>query len=208
MAVVHRASLTPGKLDLLTAWLPGRAWYRGAAPRLRRAGGFRLDDPEGEVGLEFVLVADDSGAVPVLYHVPMSYRGVPLPGAEHALIGTAEHGVLGRRWIYDGPADPVLAAVTLDLLAGAAPAQHQHASATPDPAVRVRVGDFARARPGPAVDGDAHTDVGAGSAVLRFQRTPSAVDAAPRVVAEVAAPPVLADIPGAPVVLVQLLADA
>jgi len=34
--------------------------------------------------------------------VPLTYRGAPLDGAEDALVGTTEHGVLGRRWVYDG----------------------------------------------------------------------------------------------------------
>jgi hypothetical protein len=55
MAVIHHTTLTPGKLELLSAWLPSQPWYRdaGRAPELDRAGGFRLDDPAGEVGLEF-----------------------------------------------------------------------------------------------------------------------------------------------------------
>jgi hypothetical protein len=32
----------------------------------------------------------------------MTYRASALPGADGGLIGTAEHGVLGGRWIYDG----------------------------------------------------------------------------------------------------------
>ena len=52
MAVIHRTTLEPTKLELLTTWLPSRPWYDGGAegPQLARAGGFRLDDPEGEVG--------------------------------------------------------------------------------------------------------------------------------------------------------------
>ena len=47
MAVIHHTTLTPSKLELLSAWLPGQPWYRdaGRAPELARAGGFRLDDP-------------------------------------------------------------------------------------------------------------------------------------------------------------------
>ena len=60
MAIIHRTTLTPTKLELLTAWLPGRPWYRGGAgePRLARAGGFRLDDPEGEVSLRMSDLGD------------------------------------------------------------------------------------------------------------------------------------------------------
>jgi hypothetical protein len=39
--------------------------------------------------------------------VPLTYRGAPLAGAEESLVGTMEHSVLGTRWVYDGPGDPV-----------------------------------------------------------------------------------------------------
>ncbi|WP_202799554.1 1,4-alpha-glucan branching protein [Streptomyces griseoaurantiacus] len=144
MSVIHRTTLTPGKLELLTAWLPSRPWYRGGAggPELAKAGGFRLDDPEGEVGIEFMAVTDTAGPHPVTYLVPLTYRGAPLDGAEHALLTTAEHGVLGRRWIYDGCQDPLLVAELTALFEGRTRAQHQSVSDTPDPDVHVtRTGD-------------------------------------------------------------------
>ncbi|GAA2823898.1 maltokinase N-terminal cap-like domain-containing protein [Nonomuraea rubra] len=134
MAVIHRTVLTPTKLELLTSWLPSRPWYHGGAdgPELAKAGGFRLDDPAGEVGLEFLVVTDTSGAEPVSYLVPLTYRGAPLDGAEHALVGTMEHGVLGRRWAYDGCHDPVLVAQLVALIEGRVEAQDQNTSDTPD----------------------------------------------------------------------------
>jgi hypothetical protein len=134
MAVIHRTTLTPSKLELLAGWLPAQPWYAGAdqQPALARAGGFRLDDPDGEVGIEFMVVTDSSGDRPVSYHVPLSYRAAPLDGADDALIGTAEHGVLGARWIYDGPHDPLLAGQLLGLLQGEAEPQAQRVSNTPD----------------------------------------------------------------------------
>ena len=134
MAVIHHTTLTPGKLELLAAWLPSQPWYAGPerGPELARAGGFRLDDPDGEVGIEFMVVTDSSGDRPVSYHVPLSYRAAPLDGADDALIGTAEHGVLGTRWIYDGPHDPVLASQLVALLQGEAEPQAQRVSDTPD----------------------------------------------------------------------------
>jgi len=157
MAIIHQTTLTPTKLELLIAWLPSRAWYQGGelahpggaaarpggaaarpggkpAPRLAKAGGFRLDDPDGEVGLEFMAVTDDCGDSPVTYHVPLSYRGAPLPG-DGALIGTAEHGVLGTRWVYDGTRDPVLVTQMFALLLGEAEPQAQSISNTIDPSV-------------------------------------------------------------------------
>lgn len=136
MAVIHNTTMSPTKLELLTTWLPTQPWYVGGdRPVPARAGGFRLDDPEGEVGLEFVVVTDDSGDRPRSYHVPLSYRGAPLDGAEHALVGTSEHGVLGRRWIYDGAHDPVLVGRLFALLVGEAEPQAQNATGTPDPTV-------------------------------------------------------------------------
>ncbi|MGR8009683.1 maltokinase N-terminal cap-like domain-containing protein [Streptomyces hypolithicus] len=146
MAVVHRTTLTPSKLELLAPWLPEQPWYagKGGTPHLARAGGFRLDDPQGEVGMEFMVVTDGSGAAsgagpveqqPTAYFIPLSYRGAPLDGAGHALIGTMEHGVLGRRWVYDGTHDPVLVAQLFALIAGTAVPQDQSESNTPDPSV-------------------------------------------------------------------------
>ncbi|HWG14571.1 MAG TPA: 1,4-alpha-glucan branching protein [Streptosporangiaceae bacterium] len=132
MAVIHRTTLTPGKLEVLSAWLPTQPWYRdgGRPPELDRAGGFRLDDPAGEVGLEFMAIAD--AATGTTYHVPLAYCAQARPGADHGLITTAEHGVLGRRWIYDGTHDPVLVAQLTALVQGQAEPQAQRVSNTPD----------------------------------------------------------------------------
>jgi hypothetical protein len=136
MAIVHQTTLVPTKLELLTDWLPGQPWYRGSgAPELTRVGGFRLDDPEGEVGIEFMVAVDTSGPEPVTYHLPLTYRGAAYASAEKGLIGTAEHGVLGRRYIYDGTHDPVLVSQLIALMQGEAQAQAQRISDTPDPTV-------------------------------------------------------------------------
>jgi hypothetical protein len=108
MALLHRADLTPGKLDLVTGWLFARPWYQGPPTgEVTRVSAYRFDDPAGEVGLETLLVRAGDG--PVL-QVPLSYRSAPLPGADSFLIGTTEHSVLGRRWVYDACGDPVYAA--------------------------------------------------------------------------------------------------
>ncbi|AZM92095.1 MULTISPECIES: maltokinase N-terminal cap-like domain-containing protein [Streptomyces] len=140
MAIIHHTTLSPTKLELLAEWLPLRPWYQGVgtSARLAKAGGFRLDDPEGEVGVEFMVVTDGSGPEPVSYLAPLTYRGAPLEGAEAGLVGTLEHGVLGKRWVYDGAHDPVLVEQLLALLAGGAVAQAQGETATPDPTVEVR----------------------------------------------------------------------
>lgn len=148
MAVIHHTTMSPTKMELLTEWLPTQPWYQGGPEaELTKAGGFRLDDPYGEVGIEFMIVTDASADSPGTYLVPLTYRGAPLDGVDDALIGTSEHGVLGTRWIYDGVHDPVLVACLTGLLRGEIVAQAQSESNTSDPSVRVRVADLATVVP-------------------------------------------------------------
>lgn len=107
MALLHDATLRPTKLELLTDWLPGQGWYTGPAGEVTRVATFRFDDPAGEVGIETMLVRVGDGPV---YQVPLTYRAAPLTGGDDRLLGTSEHSVLGKRWIYDGTADQVYAA--------------------------------------------------------------------------------------------------
>jgi maltokinase-like protein len=195
MSFIHRTTMSPTKLELLATWLPRQPWYRGTAgqaPVLSRAGGFRLDDPAGEVGLEFMAVRDTSGAAPVTYHVPMAYRGAPLPGGEHALLGTAEHGVLGKRWLYDGAHDPVLADQLCALLRGEAEPQAQSVSDTPDLTVAAEPAGpgLTAATVRSVADGpdgtDLLTDAGLVVRVLRVL-TPAASGAAPAPAGQVTA---------------------
>lgn len=102
-AEIHRATVTPSKLDLLAAWLPQRDWFDGDASALERIAAYRFVDSAGEVGLETFLV----GAGERTFQVPMTYRGAPLADAEDFLIGEMHHSVLGRRWVYDALGDPV-----------------------------------------------------------------------------------------------------
>jgi hypothetical protein len=165
VAIIHRTTLTPSKLELLSSWLPSRPWYRGSGedPQLVKAGGFRLDDPAGEVGIEFMVALHGDGEQVTAYHVPMTYRGSPLADAEDALIGTTEHGVLGRRWVYDATRDPVFVAQLAALVTGKAEPQAQSVNDTPDPTVHVE--------PVPGADGNAPagftaTDDANGTALL------------------------------------------
>jgi maltokinase-like protein len=104
MVKVHPgATLTPHFRDFLPGWVGRQPWFVGTGvPSLEPVGYFRFEDPGGEVGIETHLVRDG----PTLYQVPMTYRGAPLRQSG-ALIATAEHSVLGTRWIYDAEADPV-----------------------------------------------------------------------------------------------------
>lgn len=165
MAVIHRTTMKPTKLELFASWLPTRPWYvpTGCAPELARSGGFRLDDPQGEVGIEFMVVTDGSGDRAVSYHLPLTYRGAPLDGAPaEALVGTSEHGVLGKRWVYDGIHDPVLVEQLLALLQGRAEPQAQSETDTPDRSVTGRfdgTGLTAVTGPGAVVDGPHGTEL-------------------------------------------------
>ncbi|SNS16718.1 hypothetical protein SAMN06893096_102317 [Geodermatophilus pulveris] len=114
MAIIHRADLRPSKLELLAGWVPGRPW--GTPAGLAQAGAYRFDDPAGEVGVETIVLR----AGEALLHVPLTYRGAPAPAQEAHLVGTLEHSVLGRRWVYDACGDPVYVAA---VLAGAAQAE-------------------------------------------------------------------------------------
>ncbi len=123
--IIRTATLTPGKTELVQAWMGDQRWYaaKGQQPRLRLLTAWRLDDPEGEVGIETLVLADEAGAEPVVYQVPLTYRGEPLGSADHALVGTMEHSALGHRWVYDAPHDPVYAAQLLELVQGRERAQ-------------------------------------------------------------------------------------
>ncbi|NED13795.1 1,4-alpha-glucan branching protein [Streptomyces sp. SID9124] len=172
MAVIHHTTLSPTKLELLAPWLPTRPWYAGSAtPVLARSGGFRLDDPQGEVGIEFMVVTDTSGAGPVAYFVPLTYRGAPLDGAEDALVGTTEHGVLGKRWVYDGGRDPVVAERLFALLDGRAEPQAQSETDTPDPTItHSRTGGPIGSAVAAVTEGPEGTDLAVTGATLHLNR--------------------------------------
>ena len=106
MALVHRASLSPSKQELVEAWLPTRSWASGVG-LVGKLAEYRFDDPAGQVGVETILWRTTDGAI---MQTPLTYRAAPLPGAEAHLIGTSDHSVLGNRWVYDGCGDPVWAA--------------------------------------------------------------------------------------------------
>jgi Maltokinase N-terminal cap domain len=175
MATIHNTTMNPTKLDLLAAWLPAQPWYRptGQEPQLARVGGFRLDDPAGEVGIEFMVVTDGSGDRTVTYQVPMTYRASALDGADEALIGTSEHGVLGRRWLYDGVHDPVLRAQLIALIQGEAEPQAQTVSDTPDLTVTSQPpveGSLTFTSTEVVANGQAGTDLRAGELSVRICR--------------------------------------
>ena len=137
MAEIHDATLSPTKLELVGPWMARQRWYaaKGRLPVLRKLWSWRLDDPAGQVGIETLIVVDEGGPEPVVYQVPLTYRGAPLEGGQQALVGTMEHSVLGPRWVYDGPHDPVYAAQLLALVLEQAIPQAGSESDTVEPDV-------------------------------------------------------------------------
>jgi hypothetical protein len=113
MGIVHHtATLSPTKQELVEAWLPSRSWAAGQKI-VGKVAEYRFDDPDGEVGVETILWRTDDDTV---LQTPLTYRAAPLGGAEAHLIGTADHSVLGQRWVYDGCGDPVWAATLVDTI--------------------------------------------------------------------------------------------
>ena len=117
MAVHHLATIVPGKLELLQAWVPHQPWTGGAdTSTLTKLGSYRFDDPDGEVGMETHLLGTADGKV---LQVPLTYRGTPRAAGEHSLITTMTHTTLGNRYIYDACHDPVyVTALITTILAG------------------------------------------------------------------------------------------
>jgi hypothetical protein len=101
VAIIHQAILTPTKPELVATWLDGQSWAGPGETGV--VGSYRFDDPAGEVGVEAMIVRRGDRWL----HVPMTYRGAPLDGADAHVIGTLHHSVLGERWVYDAAGDPV-----------------------------------------------------------------------------------------------------
>lgn len=106
MAILHRATLTPSKPELLATFLGGPVTILGA---------YRYDDPAGAVGVEGFVVETESGGV---RHLVLAYRADELADAAEHLVGTTEHSALGTRWVYDGRHDPVVLQCLEAALAG------------------------------------------------------------------------------------------
>lgn len=102
-AEIHDATLNPTKLELLAGWLPKQEWFFGDADDLTRVASYRFVDPDGEVGIDTLLVRSRG----VTYQVPLTYRGEALDEAADSFVGTIEHSVLGTRYVYDAVGDPV-----------------------------------------------------------------------------------------------------
>jgi hypothetical protein len=111
VAILHRATIRPAKLELAADWLDRQGLGAGG---VELAGSYRFDDPAGQVGIEGLLVRR-GGEV---FHLAVTYRGAPLDGAAAYLVTTMEHSVLGHRWVYEAAGDPVALACYASALAG------------------------------------------------------------------------------------------
>jgi len=112
MALLHEATISPRKDELIGPWLRTRSWWDGIDERGPVAS-FRLDDPAGQVGMECFLFGSAGGST---LFVPVTYRDSALPDAAPSLLGTMQHSVLGTRYVYDASADPVFVGVVLDTI--------------------------------------------------------------------------------------------
>lgn len=140
-----------GLEELLPSWMVRQRWYagKGRFPLIRRIGGFRLQDPAGEVDVDVHLVLDESGQSPTIYQVPLTYRSARLAGADHALVATVEPNSQGShavRYVYDAPHDPVFATALLELMLGEATAASDPGTAAADDASPGMTRDSAVAR--------------------------------------------------------------
>jgi hypothetical protein len=105
MALLYRATLVPSKLELVATWAPKQPWFVGDEEAvLETVASFRFDDPDGEVGVETLLVSAAGGPV---MQIPLTYRNERRRGSQEGFIGNLEHSVLGTRWVYDATTDPV-----------------------------------------------------------------------------------------------------
>lgn len=156
-------ALVPHFRDFLPQWIARQRWFRGdGIPSVAPVGFIRFEDPVGEVGMETHLLTDGSA----VYQIPMTYRGAPTD--IDGLIATAEHSVLGTRWIYDATADPVWIGEVLRLVAhdgatgveggrglGPAQARGRRLVAGPLPPHEVTIDLVRVLAPGPADERDA-----------------------------------------------------
>jgi hypothetical protein len=105
VALVYSATvLTPPKLELVAQWLVNQPWSSADGSPVEQLGTYRFDDPGDKVGIDTMILRLGDGRI---VQVPATYRDAPLEGGEAALIGTTDHSILGKRWVYDGCADPV-----------------------------------------------------------------------------------------------------
>ncbi|QTH59712.1 hypothetical protein J5O04_00750 [Corynebacterium hindlerae] len=112
VAEILAAELTPSKEEVLRAW-----W-----PNFQEKGAFRLVDPAGEVGIDFVIGTDEADRY---LQLPVTYRSAELDGGS---VGQLEHSVLGTRYLTKATYDHVaVGEIVRVILAGDNEAQRSDA---------------------------------------------------------------------------------
>jgi hypothetical protein len=179
MAILHKSVLVPTKTELLERWVGEQPWWPGGADTsLTKVGAFRLDDPAGAVGIEWIIARTADG---VLLQLPLTYRDAPLDDGGAVLLGTMEHSVLGTRWTYDAATDPVAVTVLADLLDGRV-AQAREMLETDggrserEPSVRVRVATDRTGGAARVTDAGAAADTGTSGTVTRSHATGTTIE--------------------------------
>ena len=117
MARMYDVELTPGKPEAVSMLLERAAFFDGDPTDLEVVGHYRVDDPDGEVGIEGEVMRLADGS---FWHVPVTYRDAPLESADAGFVTTMEHPVLGTRYVYDACHDPVAVAVLAEAIASGA----------------------------------------------------------------------------------------
>lgn len=136
VSTVHAgATLEPKKLEIISRWIHKQPWFRGHANDLRIVGNFRFEDPDGEVGLDSILVESEGD----VYYVPLTWRSSTLPSWAE-LLGEAEHSELGNRFCYNAATDPVFVAEAERVIAEGDTQSEIHTTAgeVREPVVQVR----------------------------------------------------------------------
>ncbi|MFB2579872.1 phosphotransferase [Herbiconiux sp. P15] len=105
----------------LAEWIRQQRWFASSSetPKLTRVGMWSLVDHRHQVSLETHLILDESavesGGEPVLYQVPLSFRGSSLLGGERALIEHVQTDG-SHIYVYDAPHDPAFTRALLSLM--------------------------------------------------------------------------------------------
>ncbi len=160
IAQLYDTTIEPSKASVASDWITGQPWYRGSATTLQVIGSFRFVDPDGNIGIETLMLRED-GEAPQgpTYQVPLTYRGQPTNTAGE-LVGTVQHGVLGTRYVYDGAQDPAYLAELIRVVLTGDTQSELSTGQKPDVTVRgsgsesARVVTVSSVRAGGDTDGD------------------------------------------------------
>ncbi|WP_406688496.1 maltokinase N-terminal cap-like domain-containing protein [Saccharopolyspora sp. ID03-671] len=95
MAVVHRATVSPTKQEIATAWLDAHPW--GAEGHVEILGSYRFDDPERRCASSRL-----SYGAGKCCQLPLTYRGRPMDDAGVVPLTTMEHSALYSYPVWHG----------------------------------------------------------------------------------------------------------